>query len=869
MTLALAQLALAAGAVQARRISHYNPGAHRAARAKPATPAGHPAPKPPPEPPRTTETSSKASSEEASGSSPYSTGSWSEGDGGGSPLCRSRGVLSLTQLRNCETADFVAAPDPTGNYAFDVNINTGVSNWGNDIAATIQNFLQFAWISLVALVHGLLLMLEWCYSLDILRSRAMTEIAHGLHETQLTFTKPWMVVVLAVGSVLALYHGLIRRRVAATLGQVLMMLAMMVGGLVVIANPQGTVGELSGWADRASLGTLSAVTTGSPNNGKRTLAGALQSVFGTVVTAPWCYLEFGSERWCFTERDKELRSAALKIAATEEEESKCGKSCSAHVSSKARALSMSARLLREANSNGELFLALPANEKQRNSVKTSGTLLNVLCKKSESADDCADPTGAQAEFRTEKGTEQRVIGLVLIWIGALGMLLLLGYLAFRLLEAAIAAIFYLLLAPAAVLAPALGDGGRAAFRGWSMRLLSAVTAKLIYSLLLGVVLLMAKVLLRATALGWWAQWLLVSTLWWVVLHHRHKVLSFAGASGVDHGTRSMRWYYKLRMAQDAVHLAGWARHKLVPPGAESNRTRRVPRPQAERQGPSRGPGAGGGRESGGGGGGGGRGPVPPNEGGGPSLGAPAARGYDWKDEQATGPEREPGHAERPPPREEPAPQAPGDETPRPTPAQEPAVARFDSGLGVAAPVTNTAAKGRPEEQEADAPAAEPESRPARGERHRTPASAEPPPAAGDSQVAGGSPRRAAATPTAPGSRQHQSDRPEAPASKAPATAAQPPTPSPPLEPKRTAASASAAVSAHGSSSDTNDKQRAPATSEGKRAPFSAFARGHVERTNTRPLRKAGTSRGTQLKKDDPDDHDGPRPVPRPPATRGH
>ena len=44
------------------------------------------------------------------------------------------------------------------------------------------------------------------------------------------------------------------------------------------------------------------------------------------------------------------------------------------------------------------------------------------------------------------------------------MVLVLGFIALRLLVAALFSLFFLLLAPAAVIAPALGDGGRAAFR---------------------------------------------------------------------------------------------------------------------------------------------------------------------------------------------------------------------------------------------------------------------------------------------------------------------------------------------------------------------------------------------------------------------
>ena len=74
------------------------------------------------------------------------------------------------------------------------------------------------------------------------------------------------------------------------------------------------------------------------------------------------------------------------------------------------------------------------------------------------------------------------------------MLALLLFIALRLLGAAILTVVYLLLAPLAVLAPTIGESGRAAFRGWATRLLGALVAKLIYALFLGVVLLTLSIL---------------------------------------------------------------------------------------------------------------------------------------------------------------------------------------------------------------------------------------------------------------------------------------------------------------------------------------------------------------------------------------
>jgi hypothetical protein len=182
-----------------------------------------------------------------------------------------------------------------------------------------------------------------------------------------------------------------------------------------------------------------------------------------------------------------------------------------------------ARLLREARTNGEIFLALPAEQARRNAAKSNASLLGVLCGGGGSAEHCRGPTAAQAEFRSARGTYGRAIGLVLIWAGGLGMLLLFGFLGLRLLLSAAITAGCLLLAPAFALIPALGESGRAAFRAWVTRLLSAAVAKIGYSFLLAVVLTVTSLLLGLRGLGWWAQWLLLSAFWWTAFLRRHHI----------------------------------------------------------------------------------------------------------------------------------------------------------------------------------------------------------------------------------------------------------------------------------------------------------------------------------------------------------
>jgi len=537
-----------------------------------APPAKGP-PRAPSKPPLGSGATGLTPEEEASASASPSGGDALVDNGLGSPLCGkgTRAELSLAGQSNCGSSDFEAAPAPTGDYAFDVHINTGVANAGNYLSEVVQNAAQWGWMLLVAIVHGVIVMLEWCYTVDLLESSAMRAVTKGLSETQATFTRPWLVLALAVAAVLAMYHGIVRRQVTETLGQAMLMGVMMLAGFWVIVNPLGTIGALGAWANRASLGTLGSVIAGTPDAPERTLAESMESVFSGTIGGPWCYLEFGNVRWCEdpVKSTSQLEETAHEIVAKDQ----------------ATIGSQSVELLRDAKTNGDLFLALPANGEQRNSINPYGPfnnehgLFNVLCGGSE--EPCHGPTASEAEFRTQRGTAARVIGLFLIWIGVLGMVLLLGYLAMHLLGAAIASLFLLLLAPAAVIAPALGDGGRGVFKRWAAWLLGAVCSKLIFSFLLGVVLLMQQTMMKLTVFGWWAQWLLVSAMWWGAFCKRHRVLGFVhGEHRSGHASGSLlaharRTREKLQNPPALVPGAKWVKGKLGTPPPSVERRRKL------------------------------------------------------------------------------------------------------------------------------------------------------------------------------------------------------------------------------------------------------------------------------------------------------
>ena len=181
-----------------------------------------------------------------------------------------------------------------------------------------------------------------------------------------------------------------------------------------------------------------------------------------------------------------------------------------------------------------------------------------------------------------------MLGIVLIAIGVLGMAMLFGLIAIHLLVSALFSLFMLLLAPFVVLAPALGDTGRAVFSGWLTRLLGAVCSKLIFSFLLGALLTMQRILASLHQLGWWTQWLLISTFWWFVFLKRHQALEFVRSGGrapaPTRKTLGQRIRGARQVKQDLAHPVRWAKDKLLSPLPEDEE---LDRPRLQRPGPGK------------------------------------------------------------------------------------------------------------------------------------------------------------------------------------------------------------------------------------------------------------------------------------------
>ena len=142
---------------------------------------------------------------ETTASIPSSEGDPLVDNGLSSPLCRgsTSGSLSSAAQSNCQSSDFVAAPAPTKSYEIDVNIDVGPIGLskGGLLSAIQDAFVAPVWNAIEWVVHALVVMLEWCYTFNLLDGPTMSGVARALRQAQASFTQPWLTLVLAAASV--------------------------------------------------------------------------------------------------------------------------------------------------------------------------------------------------------------------------------------------------------------------------------------------------------------------------------------------------------------------------------------------------------------------------------------------------------------------------------------------------------------------------------------------------------------------------------------------------------------------------------------------------------------------------------------------
>ncbi|MTD44873.1 hypothetical protein GKE82_11365 [Conexibacter sp. W3-3-2] len=454
--------------------------------------------------------------------------------GGDSPLCANNAAgLDARTRADCAATGAIEHPYPLDRYRFDWHIDTGLTkDPTSNLLAAVQWLLSMAWLALLYGLKGVLLAFQWAFSLDLLNEamRPARDALQRLHTR--TLGQPWLLAAITTLGLWALWRGIVQRRHTETAAGLAAAALMMAGALFVIARPAETIGALSKGANDVSLGFLSGAADGTLTRPARTIAGSSRQIFDAVVLRPWCAMNFADVTWCLQKAPGDRLTRAERWLRYDPD---------------TRPRTAEWQIIDD-----------PDSEPWTNQPDVLGITVPGTDLLQADDDDIRDqlagyrPTKADRERVEIQGKGKTVVRVGLFCLIALGMagcILLIGWLALRVLLQGLLTLVLLLAAPVMLLAPAFGEHGRRLFTGWAKKLLAAAVAKAIYALLLAIVLAINGIVAGLdTDLPWLAVWLVSAVFWWGVLLKRDELLGWLSLGTQDDKSNSLaRAYYAARM----------------------------------------------------------------------------------------------------------------------------------------------------------------------------------------------------------------------------------------------------------------------------------------------------------------------------------
>jgi len=442
------------------------------------------------------------------------------------PFCDAGG-LERAQRRNCRVTGTPEGRYPTSNHGFDIHIDTGLDNVSGNFASMIAQIAGAIWSFCLFVLQIVLTVLGWAFALSpFTDNEALRELDSGLARFYRAFTDPWLVVAMVSIGAWALYRGIVRREVAATVAGTAVSVALMLVGLWVVHEPKATIGTVTEHTNAAALSVLAAPQSGSVSNPVGDYGEATDEVWRSMTLPGFAVLNFSNVDWALSEPDEELLETANEKACLDaaylgqippqrwQQLAEAGLAVGALDCEDIGAIMPAPR------TNAEIWLRSSPGSPTREALWEEHT------------DDA--PYSSYLQIQGEGGAATRFPLVCLIALGLLGGILLLAWIAMRLFMQTAVAFVLVLIAPLALFLPAFGERGRAGFGAWGTTLIGALVSKLVYAALLSVVLLATSVIGSLTGasggLGATMGFLAMAALWWAVFLNRNTLLAFLSIS---------------------------------------------------------------------------------------------------------------------------------------------------------------------------------------------------------------------------------------------------------------------------------------------------------------------------------------------------
>ena len=479
-----------------------------------------------------------------------------------SPFCGGPG-LSSPQQENCRHTGSPWSEYPIGNYGLD--INTG-SNGGGILSLDVNGFVtgllqQLAnglWMFGLYVLKGTITLIELAFGLDLFGNpRAMGGISAALANLYDNFDVPWISALLAAIGLWGIWTGLVQRRHTYTIGATITSVLMVVAAMWIIAQPSSTIGFAYEAANEAALDLIAAPSQGNAGNPQGAFAGAMSSLWTQMVRGPWCALDFTSVAFC----EGKPEQAAVKQAAEDayrdnsillpelaDAMSPAGGDCKNAggdeiagervISSGERAISCIQHYVENHEpypppaTRADLYLRYSPGSQPRTDLWTyyHGTDdAHILI--FDVGGGHAGKNPAAVSIQGTDGWITRIGLLLLLGLGLLGALLMLVWIAVRLVLQTCTGLVLLMLTPIALLLPAFGEHGRSMFARWATSLLGAMIGKAWYAAMLAAAVTgsAAIVDLAGTGTSRGVSLLLLDAFWWTYFLQRNQILALIQA----------------------------------------------------------------------------------------------------------------------------------------------------------------------------------------------------------------------------------------------------------------------------------------------------------------------------------------------------
>ena len=511
------------------------------------------------------------------------------------PMCASPGRLNESQRRNCRYSQTISSRHPSANYAFDINVDSGPTNPIASVKEMLQELFNAVWVFGLDCLKFVLAVLQWAFGLELFTGRAMGSIDSTLGRMYAALDRPFFHALLGVLGLWAIWVGLLQQRRGQMYGGVALSLAMLVLAMWVIHEPRQSVGRLAGLSNDVALVLIAAPLAATAQDKGRaltrpheTFGTALGDVFDRLVAKPWAALNFGDVGWSQGRPEAvAVRAAAEQATAdssytfpVQRDHPELGQIKDPEARKKRLEQLVRERAGSPPRTRAELYLRHSPNSAPRDAlwkvyfgdkpdpseVKWLAKLIGTDSKVGLAPDKVA--------IQGEGGTFVRPALLLILLVGGLGALLLLAWLAVRLVFQAVLGFALLLCAPLALFLVVCGESGRQSFLLWARALLGAILSKAIYAALLAVTLLGVSVVggLGEGTGAWPAAFLLQSAFFWALFLSRDQLLGFISVGAHSEGSgRSSN-------AVRSLLLAKQASRELLPGGRAPARPAGTPRP---------------------------------------------------------------------------------------------------------------------------------------------------------------------------------------------------------------------------------------------------------------------------------------------------